>query len=158
MSAQVPRVSRQSAILEVLRSQSVQTQAQLAAELRRRRITATQATISRDLHQLRVARVPSAGGSRYLAPSDGSDAEARLAAVLASQLTDLERVGQFVVLRTMAGGAPVVAGAVDGLSLSQVAGSVAGDDTVFVLARSGAAAKLVELRLRQAWERGSRWT
>lgn len=151
------RASRQSVILEVLRSRSVQTQAQLAQELRRRRINATQATISRDLRQLRVARVPAADGPRYLPPADGPDAEARLVAALTSQLSDLEVVGSIVVLRTLAGGAQVVAAAVDGLALAQVAGSLAGDDTVFVLARSPGGAKAVERRLREAQERGSQW-
>lgn len=157
MSAALGRASRQSVILEVLRSHPVQTQAQLAEELRRRRIIATQATISRDLRHLRVARVPAADGPRYLPPAEGPDGEARLVAALASQLQDLEVVGSIVVLRTLAGGAQVVAAAVDGLSLSQIAGSVAGDDTVFVLARSGGGAKAVGRRLREARERGARW-
>jgi transcriptional regulator of arginine metabolism len=151
------RASRQSVILEVLRSRTVQTQAQLAQELRRRRINATQATISRDLRQLRVARVPAADGPRYLPPAEGPDVEARLVAALASQLTTLEVVGSIVVLQTLSGGAQVVAAAVDGLALSQVAGTLAGDDTVFVLARSGGGAKAVERRLQEAQERGARW-
>ena len=76
----------------------------------------------------------------------GPDTEARLVAALTSQLSDLEVVGSIVVLRTLAGGAQVVAAAVDGLALAQVAGSLAGDDTVFVLARSPGGAKAVERR------------
>jgi transcriptional regulator of arginine metabolism len=157
LSTSIVRASRQSVILEVLRSRTVQTQAQLAQELRRRRITATQATISRDLRQLRVARVPAADGPRYLPPAEGPDVEARLVAALTSQLTTLEVVGSIVVLQTLSGGAQVVAAAVDALALSQVAGTIAGDDTVFVLARSGGGAKAVERRLQKAQERGARW-
>lgn len=157
MTGAPARESRQSVILEVLRSRPVQTQAQLAEELRRRRINATQATISRDLRQLRVARVPAADGPRYLPPAGGPDSETRLVAALASQLSELEVVGSIVVLRTLAGGAQVVAAAVDGLALPQVAGSVAGDDTVFVLARSRGAAKAVERRLQEARARGGQW-
>jgi len=157
LSTSIVRASRQSVILEVLRSRTVQTQAQLAQELRRRRITATQATISRDLRQLRVARVPAADGPRYLPPAEGPDVEARLVAALTSQLTTLEVVGSIVVLQTLSGGAQVVAAAVDALALSQVAGTIAGDDTVFVLARSGGGAKAVERRLQEAQERGARW-
>jgi transcriptional regulator of arginine metabolism len=151
------RQSRQSAILEVLRSHPVQTQAQLAQELHRRRIEATQATISRDLRQLRVARVPAPDGPRYLPPADGSDPQARLVAVLASQLNHLEVVGSIVVLRTPAGAAQLVAAAVDALALPQVAGSVAGDDTIFVLARSASSARAVERQLREARDRSGRW-
>ncbi|HVC24060.1 MAG TPA: arginine repressor [Candidatus Dormibacteraeota bacterium] len=158
MSASLDRTSRQSAILEVLRSSSVQTQAQLASELRRRRINATQATISRDLRQLRVARVPAPEGLRYLPPTQDADSEARLAAALASQLKSLEVVGPFVVLRTLPGAAPIVASAVDGLALEDVAGSVAGDDTVFVLTRTNSGAKAVGRYLQAAQARGATWS
>ncbi|MGH7641450.1 MAG: arginine repressor [Candidatus Dormibacteria bacterium] len=157
MNAPLARASRQSVILEVLRSHPVQTQAQLAVELRRRRINATQATISRDLRQLRVARVPAADGPRYLPPAAGPDLESRLVAALSSQLTMLEVVGSIIVLRTLSGGAMVVAAAVDALDLEQVAGSVGGDDTVFVLARSPGGAKAVAHRLREAQEQGAQW-
>jgi transcriptional regulator of arginine metabolism len=158
LSAGSDRTSRQSVILEVLRSSSVQTQAQLARELRRRRISATQATISRDLRQLRVARVPAAEGLRYLPPAEDPDAEARLVAALAAQLKSLEVVGSFVVLRTLPGAAPVVASAVDGLALEDLAGSVAGDDTVFLLARSGGGAKSVGRHLQAAQTRRAIWS
>ncbi|HEY6539003.1 MAG TPA: arginine repressor [Candidatus Dormibacteraeota bacterium] len=157
MSAPIARESRQSAILDVLRTSPVQTQAQLAQELRRRRISATQATISRDLRELQVARVPAPGGPRYLPPAEAPDPEGRLVAALSSQLRSLEVVGSILVLRTQPGGAPVVAAALDGLGLEQVAGSVAGDDTIFVLARSPGGARSVEARINQARERGARW-
>jgi transcriptional regulator of arginine metabolism len=157
MTSAPTRESRQSVILEVLRSYPVQTQAQLTQELHRRRINATQATISRDLRQLRVARVSAADGPRYLPPSDGADAETRLASALGGQLTKLEVVGRMVVLHTHIGAAQVVAAAVDALALADVAGSVAGDDTIFVLARTGGGAKLVAQRLRQAHDMGARW-
>jgi transcriptional regulator of arginine metabolism len=155
--ASVGRDSRQSVILELLRSHPVQTQAQLAEELRRRRIEATQATISRDLRQLRVARVTAPEGPRYLPPAETLDAEARLRAVLASHLSHLEVVGTMLVLRTPAGGAQVVAAAVDALALAEIAGTVAGDDTVFVLTRTRGGARAAEQRLREARARGRRW-
>lgn len=157
MTSVPARESRQSVILEVLRSHPVQTQAQLAQELRRRRISATQATISRDLRQLRVARVSAADGPRYLPPSDAADAEIRLASALGGQLTNLEVVGRMVVLHTHIGAAQVVAAAVDAMELSDVAGCVAGDDTIFVLARTGGGAKLVAQRLSEAHDLGARW-
>ncbi|MGA2872630.1 MAG: arginine repressor [Candidatus Dormibacteria bacterium] len=151
------RASRQSVILELLRSHPVQSQAQLAEELHRRRIAVTQATISRDLRQLRVARVTAPEGPRYLPPADVSDAEAQLQVLLASHLSHLEVVGTILVLRTPAGGAQMVAAAVDALALPEIAGTVAGDDTVFVLARTRGGAGAVERRLREARERGRRW-
>jgi transcriptional regulator of arginine metabolism len=158
LSAALGRASRQSAILEVLRSSSVQTQAQLAEELHRRRINATQATISRDLRQLRVARVPAPDGLRYLPPPEESDVEARLVLALAQQLKSLEVVGSFVVLRTLPGAAQVVAAAIDSLALDPVAGSVAGDDTVFIMTRSSVGARAVGRRLQAAHAKGKTWS
>ncbi|MGH7611184.1 MAG: arginine repressor [Candidatus Dormibacteria bacterium] len=148
------RLSRQSAILELLRSHPVQTQEQLAEELRDRRIRATQATISRDLRQLRVARVAAPDGPRYLPPSGGEDLPARLAALLATQLLSMEAAGAMVVLRTGAGGAQLVAAAIDALELPEVVGTVAGDDTIFVQARSAAQGRSLLHRLVEAQRRG----
>jgi len=157
MTSAPARESRQSVILEVLRSHPVQTQAQLAQELHRRRINATQATISRDLRQLRVARVSAAEGPRYLPPSDAADAETRLASALRGQLTKVEVVGRMVVLHTHVGAAQVVAAAVDALAMPAIAGSVAGDDTIFVLARTSGGAKVVAQRLSEAHDLEARW-
>ncbi len=140
--------ARQAAIVAVLRNHPVETQAQLAEELRRLRIEADQATISRDLRQLGVARVEGSSGRRYLPPRE--DRQGRLAQVLRTQLVHVEQVAAMVVLHTASGAAPVVASAVDGLSLPQVAGTVAGDDTVFVQARSATAARQVVERLELA--------
>jgi len=148
MTAMELKRARQAAIVAVLRSRPVETQAQLAEELRRLQIEADQATISRDLRQLGVARVEGSGGRRYLPPPE--DPEARLAQVLRTQLASVDLVMAMVVLHTASGAAPVVASAVDALGLAQVAGTVAGDDTVFVQARSASAARQVLARLEQA--------
>jgi len=140
--------ARQAAIVAVLRNHPVETQAQLAEELRLLRIEADQATISRDLRQLGVARVEGAWGRRYLPPPE--DREGRLAQVLRTQLVQVDQVAAMVVLHTASGAAPVVASAVDALRLAQVAGTVAGDDTVFVQARSATAARQVVERLETA--------
>lgn len=140
--------ARQAAIVAVLRTHPVETQAQLAQELRRLRIEADQATISRDLRQLGVARVEGSSGRRYLPPPE--DRVGRLAQVLRTQLLKVDQVAAMVVLHTATGAAPVVASAVDALSLAQVAGTVAGDDTIFVQARSATAARQVVERLETA--------
>ncbi|MGH7609176.1 MAG: arginine repressor [Candidatus Dormibacteria bacterium] len=155
--ATIDRRSRQSAILELLRSHPVQTQEQLAEELRGRRIQATQATISRDLRQLQVARVAAPEGPRYLPPRAEGDRRARLEALLATQLLRLEAVGAMVILRTPAGGAQLVAAAIDALELAQVAGTVAGDDTIFIQARSAGQARALTESLRHAQRQGASW-
>ncbi|HVD02552.1 MAG TPA: arginine repressor [Candidatus Dormibacteraeota bacterium] len=134
---------RQAAILDLLREQRVETQEQLAQELHRRQIEADQATISRDLQQLGVARVTGSGGRRYLPPAKPSDPRQRAAQIIRSELETLERVGLMVVVHTPVGAAQVVAAAVDSLGLAGVAGTVAGDDTIFIQARSTAGARRV---------------
>ncbi len=149
MTSAEARRERQSAILELLRSRPVRTQGELADELHRRRIAADQTTISRDLRQLGVLRAASGSGRRYLAPAD-PEPQGRLLQLLALQLLEIDVVGSMVILHTPSGAAQVVALAVDSLRLPQVAGTVAGDDTIFVQARSAREAKTVVERLRHA--------
>jgi transcriptional regulator of arginine metabolism len=134
---------RQAAILRLLRENPVETQEQLAQLLHERHLEADQATISRDLRELGVARVAGSLGRRYLPPPQSPDPWTRAVQVLSTQLERLERVGLMVVLHTPVGAAPVVAAAVDALELPEVAGTVAGDDTIFIQARSAAAAHKV---------------
>ena len=138
---------RQEAILRLLREIPVETQEQLAQLLHERRVEVDQATISRDLRELGVVRVAGALGRRYLPPAQSLDRWARAVQVLSTQLERLERVGLMVVLHTPVGAAPVVAAAVDALELAEVAGTVAGDDTIFIQARSAAAARKVAQEL-----------
>ncbi|MDA8395784.1 MAG: arginine repressor [Candidatus Dormibacteraeota bacterium] len=149
MTSAEARRERQSAILELLRSRPVRTQGELADELHRRRIAADQTTISRDLRQLGVLRAASGSERRYLAPAD-PEPQGRLLQLLALQLLEIDVVGSMVILHTPSGAAQVVALAVDSLRLPQVAGTVAGDDTIFVQARSAREAKTVVERLRHA--------
>jgi transcriptional regulator of arginine metabolism len=148
------RRERQAAILELLRTRPVRTQEELADELHRRRIAADQTTISRDLRQLGVLRAAAGSERRYLAPAE-PEPQGRLLQLLALQLQEIDVVGSMVILHTPSGAAQVVALAVDSLRLPQVAGTVAGDDTIFVQARSPREAKTVVERLRHACEENS---
>lgn len=143
MTAALGKRERQAAIMELLREHRVETQEQLAKELHRLQIEADQATISRDLRQLGVARVTGTDGRRYLPPANSADPRERAAQMIRAELETLERVGLMVVLHTPVGAAPVVAAAIDSLGLGEVAGTVAGDDTIFIQARSTSGARRV---------------
>jgi transcriptional regulator of arginine metabolism len=145
--AQTSKRERQAAIVELLWEMPVETQEQLAQELRGRHIEADQATISRDLRELGVSRVAGGPGRRYLPPPRQSARWERAGQVLGSQLERLERVGLMVVLHTPVGAAPMVALAIDALELAEVAGTIAGDDTIFVQARTAAGARAVVQQL-----------
>ncbi|MHB1500032.1 MAG: arginine repressor [Candidatus Dormibacteria bacterium] len=154
MIAQAGKRERQAVIVEILWKVPVETQEQLAQELRRRHLEADQATISRDLRELGVARVAGESGRRYLPPQRVADRWARAGHVLSSQMERLEQVGMMVVLRTPVGAAQVVAVAIDALELPEVAGTVAGDDTIFIQARTAAGARSIGRQLealRRAW-------
>ena len=130
------KAARQSAILDLLRAEPIHTQAELTAALRQRRLRVTQATVSRDLRELGVVRGPDGVRVRYRAPELPAPASTRLAEVLATYVRSGEAVGTMVVLHTPPGCAPLVASALDRDQLAEVVGTVAGDDTIFVQARS----------------------
>lgn len=109
----------------------------------------TQATLSRDLRELRVARVPTPEGARY-GVTDGSIEESRAAleTLLPQLFLRLDAVGEMLVLRTVPGGAQPIAAALDGERWSDVLGTVGGDDTILIICRSVAARDRVLKRLK----------
>ena len=144
---------RQTTILELVRAHEVGSQEELRRLLRQRGWDVTQATLSRDLRELRLVRVPTEDGARY-APAEGERAAAegsRAAAldVLLPQLfSSVDGVGELVVLRTVPGGAQPIASALDSERWSDVLGTVGGDDTILLVCRSTAARDRVVRRLR----------
>jgi transcriptional regulator of arginine metabolism len=132
------KTRRQTVILEVIDHEQVTSQDLLQQRLRSRGIDATQATISRDLKELGL--VKRAGDGAYARP--GQDAPnletalANLQRVASRSLSRVARVEQLVVLRTPPGEAQHLALAVDKASLQGVVGTIAGDDTVLVIAAS----------------------
>ena len=109
-----------------------------------------QSTLSRDLHELRLARVPTDEGMRYVATDHSGDAEQARAALesLLPQLFDrVDGVGELVVLHTVPGGAQPVAAAFDSAAWPDVLGTVAGDDTILVVCTEQAGGNAVAARL-----------
>ncbi|MBX3174196.1 MAG: hypothetical protein KF709_07270 [Gemmatimonadaceae bacterium] len=109
----------------------------------------TQSTLSRDLRDLRVARVPTPHGLRYVVGESAGDDSARapLAAILPQLFSRLDGVGPLLVLRTVIGGAQPVASAIDAESSPDVLGTIAGDDTILMICRSEQARERVARRL-----------
>ncbi|MGH7665672.1 MAG: arginine repressor [Gemmatimonadaceae bacterium] len=132
---------RQATILELVEARPVGSQEELRRLLRRRGWDVTQATLSRDIRDLRLARVPSpAGGVRYT-PSDSSreDTRANLDAILPTLFRSIDAVAQLAVLRTAPGAAQPVAAGFDAEVWPDLVGTIAGDDTVLLICRSEAA-------------------
>ena len=154
-SAASAKQARQWAILDLVRTRAVHTQEELAAALRRRRFDVTQATVSRDVRELGLVRVQSNGRARYVAPAAEMDENAalrRLASALHEFSVGIEFIDLLGVIRTIPGSASLVAAAIDNARFDEVAGTIAGDDTILLITRSRPAAQLLLLRLRSISE------
>jgi transcriptional regulator of arginine metabolism len=140
---------RQSVIRELVDRESITSQEQLRARLRDRGIDATQATLSRDIRELGLVKRTADGAYRSVgtvANGDGADAETLLAAVTAEQLRHQEVIGHMLVLRTDPGQAQALAVAIDRAHVPEIAGTIAGDDTILVICRSTDGAERVAQR------------
>jgi transcriptional regulator of arginine metabolism len=148
----VDKRKRQAAILDLVEDRPVGSQEELRGFLRERGWDVTQSTLSRDLRELRLARVPTPDGVRYAVAEGSSGAAAgrpALDVLLPQLLTRVDGVGELIVLRTVPGGAQPIASALDGESWPDVLGTVGGDDTILVVCRSSTARERIERRLRK---------
>lgn len=147
------KTDRHLAIREIVTARAVASQEELRKQLIRRGWDVTQSTLSRDLRELRLARIPDDdGGVRYAFSEHGvaaADDEVRqLESMLPQLLTSVEGVQVIVVARTMKSGAQPVAEALDQLDWPDIAGTIAGDDTVMIICRSVPGRERVAKRLK----------
>jgi transcriptional regulator of arginine metabolism len=149
--------ARHRAILSLVRGGVIRTQEDLVAELHRRRFAVTQATVSRDIRELGLVRVHEGAGARYMAPVAEVDADQtmhRLRNAIEEHVVTMEFVDLLGIVHTAPGCAPLVAAAVDASRFEEVAGTIAGDDTVLVITRSRPAAQRLLRRLTSIPEHG----
>lgn len=135
---------RQQEILRIIAARSVETQDQLLVELRACGIQATQATISRDIKELHLVKVPAGNGAyRYaqVARKHDDDVSARLQTIFRHGVISFDRAQNIVVVKTMPGLASAAAAALDGMQIKGLVGSLAGDDTALLIMRSNEAAE-----------------
>ena len=149
MSTAIPltKSARQQRIIDLLESEQVRSQTELADLLADAGVSVTQATLSRDLVELDAVKVRSTDGNLvYAVPGEGGDrtpivaresaaSEARLARLCAELLVSADSSANLVVLRTPPGAANFLASAMDKAELGDVLGTIAGDDTVLVITR-----------------------
>jgi transcriptional regulator of arginine metabolism len=142
-TAGATRAARQARISELIAHTEVHSQTELARLLAAEGMDTTQATLSRDLDELGALklRAPDGGSGVYVIPEDGSPVKGvqggttRLGKLLADLLVSAEGSANLTVLRTPPGAAQFLASAIDRSTLAEVAGSIAGDDTIMVIAR-----------------------
>ncbi len=140
---------RQHAILELIGTREIGSQEELRQLLHKRGWDVTQSTLSRDLRDLRVARVPSPQGVRYVVgdPLGDDSSRAPLATILPQLFLSLDGVGPMLVLKTLIGGAQPIASALDSEASPDILGTIAGDDTILMICRSESARERVARRL-----------
>lgn len=148
---------RQQAIVELIGTREIGSQEELRQLLDKRGWEVTQSTLSRDLRDLRIARVPTDHGLRYVVSADGGGedaARAPLASLLPQLFVRLDGVSHLIVLKTVSGGAQTVAHALDKESSPDILGTIAGDDTILMICRSEQARERVTKRILALSRRG----
>ncbi|HYT62567.1 MAG TPA: arginine repressor [Gemmatimonadales bacterium] len=145
------KTQRHAAILRIIRQDMVGSQEQLRERLKAEGYNVTQATLSRDIRELGLAKVAAPdGGSHYAAsPESNPGVRPHLEQLLPTMLVSAEGVGPLLVLKTTTGGAQALGLALDGAGWSEVIGTIAGDDAILVITRSERGRRAVQVRLQE---------
>jgi transcriptional regulator of arginine metabolism len=133
------KAERQQEIIRIIDSNEIETQEELARHLREKGYKVTQATVSRDIKELRLIKV-SGQQSTYCYARPGHRESAvsdRLIRLLSDSTTSVESAGQMIVVKTLSGSANAAAEAIDNMNWKEVLGTIAGDNTVFLVVRNG---------------------
>ncbi len=142
--------ARHAAIRELVREGRYTSQEELREALAERDFDVTQATLSRDIRELRLIKVPDAeGGSAYTLPPEAWDQTPKLERLLANLFVGAEGTGNLLVVKTLAGGAQPVAVAIDWEEWPEVLGTIAGDDTILLILRDARHLAAVQHRLEE---------
>ena len=134
--------ARQTAILSIIEQNDIETQEELASRLRDMGIVVTQATVSRDIKELRLLKVLSGTGGYKYATADKAEhgLSERFVRMFKDSVLSVDCARNIVVIKTLSGSANVAGEAIDSMRLPGILGSMAGDNTVFVVARDDAQA------------------
>lgn len=142
---------RQVAILDIIEKQEIETQEELASALNARGIRVTQATVSRDIKELRLLKVLTPSGMYKYATGDQADNNLtdRFIRMLAESLLSVSSANNLIVVKTLSGSANVAAEALDSMHWPEVLGTLAGDNTVLLIIRSNEETITVTSRIRE---------
>ncbi|HHV93803.1 MAG TPA: arginine repressor [Firmicutes bacterium] len=141
------KTKRQALILRLIREREIETQEELAELLRQEGIEVTQATVSRDVKELRLVKVPTGNGRyRYEAPyeSTSGDVLHRARRSFQDYVIEVNYTQNLIIIKTLSGTANAVAAAIDALRWPEILGTIAGDDTILVIVKADADELTVE--------------
>ncbi len=140
---------RQGKIIEIIQRCDVGTQEELAERLKEEGFAVTQATVSRDIREMKLSKMPTEnGGQKYVFLEQGSRMENKYVHVLREAFAAAEAAQNILVVRTMSGMAMAVAAALDALKFPEIVGCIAGDDTIFVAAHTREEAEALAEKIR----------
>lgn len=141
------KVTRHAKILELINSKDIETQEELSYELRKNGMDVTQATVSRDIKELKLIKTLSSSGKyKYtvISPTENFLSN-KLVNIFAQTVIQVENIQNMIVVKTITGSASAAAEAIDSLKFDGIAGTIAGDNTIFILTRDNEkAAQLVQ--------------
>ncbi|NLK93624.1 MAG: arginine repressor [Clostridiales bacterium] len=138
-------------ILEIIKNKDVDTQEELAEELKKAGFDVTQATVSRDIKNLKLIKVQGASGKyRYEAPkTENTLVNKKLNSMISSLAVSVENIDKMVIIKTVSAGAAPVAEAIDSLDYKNIAGTIAGENTIFIIVRSIEAAEELVINIKK---------
>ena len=142
---------RQKQILTIVSEHDVETQEELIVHLKASGFKATQATVSRDIKELRLIKMATENGHYKYVQSVGEDGKssAKFDNVLRETVISVRNAGPIVVVRTYAGMAMAAAAAVDAMQINCILGTIAGDDTIFIAVSDEVASDLIEKKIER---------
>lgn len=142
--------ARQTAILSLIDRYDIETQEELARKLKEQGIVVTQATVSRDIKELRLLKVLSANGGYKYATTDRAESglSERFVRMFMDSVLSISFANNIIVIKTLSGSANVAAEAIDSMRLPEILGTMAGDNTILVVVRSDAETEAVVKRFQ----------
>lgn len=132
------KTSRQSKIIELIQKNEVETQEELSAMLESEGFSVTQATVSRDIRELKLTKIPMANGrQKYAVISDANEIMSqKYERVLREGYLSMDMAQNILVIKTVSGMASAVCAAIDAMNMKEIVGSIAGDDTIMCAVRT----------------------
>ena len=145
------KIQRHAKILEIINTKDIDTQEELAEELKKRGMDVTQATVSRDIKELKLIKVLSEKGTYKYATISQNEGllSNKLVNVFSNTVINVENVQNFVVVKTLSGSGSAAAEAIDSMTFEGIAGTIAGDNTIFILTMNEEKAQEIVKKLKK---------
>ena len=151
-----PKKTRHNKILDIIASQEIDTQEELAHQLKDAGFDVTQATVSRDIRELNLYKVSADGGRQkyvILQQEDSRRLEDKYIRVLKDGFSSMDMAQNILVVKTVSGMAMAVAAAIDAMHFQEIVGSIAGDDTIMIAVRTVEDTEKLMGRIRELLQR-----